>query len=54
MFNKALSSQLEAILDNEQRQMDSENTNDLSGGGRGGGNFWNFDENYEDYYNEGR
>lgn len=53
-FVKALSSQLESILDNEQKQMNLDNNNE-SGGGAGAtaNNFWNSDESYDDYYNEG-
>lgn len=57
---KALSSQLETILDNEQQQMSANHTNETGigldgGGGTGGGTtFWNSDETFEDYYNEGR
>jgi len=52
---KALSSQLEAILDNEQQQVTTDNTNETGiGAGGGGATLWNSDETYEDYYNEGR
>lgn len=49
-LSKALSSQLEAILDKEQEQNITD-ANSESGGG--GAKFWNSDETYEDYYNEG-
>jgi len=54
-LSKALSSQLESILDKEQEQLSTDNNNESGiGGGTGGGtNFWNSDESYEDYYNEG-
>lgn len=52
--SKALSSQLEAILDDEQKQLNLDNSNDAGGGaGTGATNSWNSDESYEDYYNEG-
>lgn len=51
-LSKALSSQLETILDKEQAQNTADANNEFGGGG--GANFWNSDETYEDYYNEGR
>ena len=56
--SKALSSQLEAILDDEQKQLNLDNSNDAGGGAGGAGgagatSSWNNDESYEDYYNEG-
>ena len=49
-IKKALSSQLEIILDNEAQQRITDNSNEEGGGA----NLWNGDETYEDYYNEGR
>lgn len=63
-IKKALSSQLESILDNEQQQQQqqhvtSDHTHEtgigVEGGAGGiGSTLWNSDETYEDYYNEGR
>jgi hypothetical protein len=53
LISKALSSQLEAILDDEQKQLNVDPTNNETGGA-GGTAFWNNDETYEDYFNEGR
>ncbi|CAF0720544.1 unnamed protein product [Adineta steineri] len=52
IWGEALSPQLETILDNEQKQLatDNNNTNE-TGGGRT--TLWNSDETYEDYYIEG-
>lgn len=52
-FLQALSSQLEAIIEDEQKQMNRDQNND-SAGGTSIHSFWNNDETYEDYYNEGR
>ncbi|CAF0895311.1 unnamed protein product [Rotaria sp. Silwood1] len=57
IWGEALSSQLEAILDNEQhqqqQQITTDHTNETGIGLEGGGtSFWNNDETYEDYYNE--
>jgi hypothetical protein len=54
-LSKALSSQLETILDKEQEQNTTDNNESGVGGGPAGGgaNFWNSDESFEDYYNEG-
>jgi hypothetical protein len=58
LYEKALSSQLETILDNEQQQQQvtTDHTNETGIGLEGGvgSSFWNSDETYEDYYNEGR
>ncbi len=55
-LSRALSSQFETIWDKEQEPITTYNSNELGIGGRAAGegtNFWNSDESYEDYYNEG-
>ncbi|CAF4125343.1 unnamed protein product, partial [Adineta steineri] len=52
--NFALSSRLETILDNKQKQLATYNNNNTkeTGIGEGGATLWNSEETYEDYYNE--